>query len=94
MTFAQRQNRLTTHFSERIPIVKRRISVHTRSFYLPKHRISSTRANWLGCLEWRLLYSGMWCLGVWQLLMNVFGRPIPGAVILKITATGTPNTPK
>jgi len=27
MTFAQRQNRLTTHFSERIPVVKRRISV-------------------------------------------------------------------
>ena len=27
MTFAQRRNRLTTHFSERIPVVKRRISV-------------------------------------------------------------------
>jgi len=27
MTFAQRQNRLTTHFSERIPVVKRRTSV-------------------------------------------------------------------
>jgi len=27
MTFAQRQNRLTTHFSERIPVVKRRISI-------------------------------------------------------------------
>jgi len=26
MTFAQRRNRLTTHFSERIPVVKRRIS--------------------------------------------------------------------
>jgi hypothetical protein len=30
MTFAQRQNRLTTHFSERIPVVKRRISVQMR----------------------------------------------------------------
>ena len=30
MTFAQRRNRLTTHFSERIPVVKRRISVFTR----------------------------------------------------------------
>jgi hypothetical protein len=27
MTFAQRRNRLTTHFSERITVVKRRISV-------------------------------------------------------------------
>jgi len=27
MTFAQRRNRLTTHFSERIPVVKRHISV-------------------------------------------------------------------
>jgi len=27
MTFAQRRNRLTTHFSERIPVVKRRINV-------------------------------------------------------------------
>jgi len=25
--FAQRRNRLTTHYSERIPVVKRRISV-------------------------------------------------------------------
>jgi len=31
--FAQRRNRLTTHFSERIPVVKRRvsISVYTRT---------------------------------------------------------------
>jgi len=28
MTFAQRRNRLTTHFSERIPVVKRRMIVH------------------------------------------------------------------
>jgi len=28
MTFAQRQNRRTTHFSERIPVVKRRMSVY------------------------------------------------------------------
>ena len=27
MTFAQRRNRLTTHFSERIPVVKRRLTV-------------------------------------------------------------------
>ena len=29
MTFAQRRNPLTTHFSERIPVVKRRVSVLT-----------------------------------------------------------------
>jgi len=28
MTFAQRRNRLTTHFLERIPVVKRRIHVY------------------------------------------------------------------
>ena len=28
MTFAQQQNRLTTHFSERIPVVKRHMTVH------------------------------------------------------------------
>jgi len=27
MTFAQRRNRLTTHFSERISVVKRRVTV-------------------------------------------------------------------
>jgi len=30
MTFAQRRNRLTTNFSERIPVVKRRIPVFQR----------------------------------------------------------------
>jgi len=27
MTFVQRRNRLTTHFSDRIPVVKRRLTV-------------------------------------------------------------------
>jgi len=30
MMFAQRQNRLTTHFSERVPVVKRHICVFLR----------------------------------------------------------------
>ena len=30
MTFAQRRNRLTTHFSERIPFVKRRMTIWSR----------------------------------------------------------------
>ena len=29
MTFAQRRKRLTTHFSKRIPVVRRRMSVFT-----------------------------------------------------------------
>ena len=28
LTFAQRRNRLTTHFPERIPVVKRRMTVY------------------------------------------------------------------
>jgi len=30
MTFAQRRNRLTTHFSERIPVVKRRMTEYRK----------------------------------------------------------------
>jgi len=41
MTFAQRQNRLTTQFSERIPVVKRRISV------LDEAETGLRRPNWL-----------------------------------------------
>ena len=36
MTFAQQRNRLTTHFSEGIPVVKRRISVLV--LYLSSHK--------------------------------------------------------
>jgi len=37
-----------------------------------------------------------WHVTPWGLAASyeLFGRPIPGAVILKITATGTKNTPK
>jgi len=31
MTFAQRRSRLTAHFSERIPVVKRRMAVLNRN---------------------------------------------------------------
>jgi len=34
MTFAQRRNRLTTHFSERIPVAKRRITVVSYTIYV------------------------------------------------------------
>ena len=36
MTFAQRRIRLTTHFSEGIPVVKRRLSV----FDIPRHSLN------------------------------------------------------
>ena len=34
MMFAQRRNRLTTRFPERIPVVKRRISVLQRALFI------------------------------------------------------------
>ena len=34
MTFVQRRNHLTTHFSEHIPVVKRRISVYDPVQYM------------------------------------------------------------
>jgi hypothetical protein len=50
MTFAQRRNRLTTYFSERIPVVERRISVSllyfwTGSFRQP-HKSGARAALW------------------------------------------------
>jgi len=45
MTFAQRRNRLTTHFSESISVVKRRISVFASG--LPTRVASDRRV--VGC---------------------------------------------
>jgi hypothetical protein len=45
-TFAQQRNRLTTHFSELIPVVKRRISVAPRS-----HK---TRSLWNSTVHYRV----------------------------------------
>jgi len=48
MTFAQRRNRLTTHFSEHIPVVKRRSSVlYILSIW--KHKGMSVKKN---CLKY------------------------------------------
>ena len=49
MTFPQRGNRLTTHFSERIPVVKRRISVVT-GLMKPYTPASSEMSNILDVL--------------------------------------------
>ena len=63
MTFAQRRNRLSTHFSERIPVVKRRISV-TYTYLENSHEMSvmfatkTSRVNTVWgcscCLLWEL----------------------------------------
>jgi hypothetical protein len=49
MTFAQRRNRLTTHFSELIPVVKRRISVyvHSNVYSIFKHHMYLLRTSFL-----------------------------------------------
>ena len=56
MTFEQRRNRLTTHFAERVPVVKRRISVPTSRSHLedvfifsPNHCIHY--GSGLNCLD-------------------------------------------
>jgi len=45
MTFAQRRNRPTTHFSERVRVVKRRISINVLSTYISTGR-GETGSNW------------------------------------------------
>ena len=47
MTFAQRRNRLTTHFSERIPVVKRRMTI-----VISNHYMSHNRKTIRGFLQW------------------------------------------
>jgi hypothetical protein len=55
MTFAQRRNRLTTHFSEHLPIFKRHISVRTYLLtYLltnSKEQIPSWESNWFSASQ-------------------------------------------
>ena len=38
MTFTQRRNRLTTHFSERFPVVKRRMTVNIKMQFVPRRK--------------------------------------------------------
>jgi hypothetical protein len=45
MTFAQRRNPLTTHFSERVSVVKRRISVAAESSYGTRGRIAASQSG-------------------------------------------------
>ena len=47
MAFAQRRNRLTTHFSERIPVVKRRMTI-SKTGREPKH----AQRNAKFCVHW------------------------------------------
>jgi len=49
MRFAQQRNRLTTHFSERIPVAKRRMTVcfisNTRTLHVFNRTMSSLQPN-------------------------------------------------
>ena len=45
VTFAQRRNRLMTHFTERTPVVKRRISV----FSIPPKDNKTATSQWVDC---------------------------------------------
>ena len=45
MTFAQRRNRLTTHFKESISVVKRRISVYVRRYDVASSRNHCCHGN-------------------------------------------------
>jgi len=53
MTFGQRRNRLTTNFSERIPVVKRHMTVTGRWPSTLRHKHHSAK-----------LYSGAWKLSL------------------------------
>ena len=46
MTFAQRRNRLQTHFSERIPVVKRAMSAFTFIFFIEIFFEKSDHGHW------------------------------------------------
>ena len=65
MTFAQRRNRLTTHFSERITVVKRRMTVHQNLKALPLFtwyfQTSFVQGCWwLGSNRWALKGKVVW----------------------------------
>jgi len=45
MTFAQQRNRQTTHFSERIPVVKRRMSVLSDKKFRPQTTLTLRRTR-------------------------------------------------
>ena len=51
-TFSQRRDRLTTHFSERIPVVKRHVSVHRAESQCAKGGHSFFRIRGSGCESW------------------------------------------
>ena len=81
MTFAQVRNCLTTHFSERIPVVKRRISLlciiwgNVRPLNLP--RVLGSVLNWTHCTCWPhegILFPD---LGIrWRWVVNITLRPL------------------
>jgi len=51
MTFARRRNRLTTHFSESIAVVKRRMTVYYETDTERKRKYSLRRVETFACKE-------------------------------------------
>jgi len=61
LTFAQRLSRLTTHFSERIPVVKRRVTVYLKLKWLGFCFVCS----FIVCSSWVLAWGQNFCVSVW-----------------------------
>jgi len=51
MTFAQRRNRRTTHFSERLSVIKRRIFVFVASFFNTEDAVHDMLLKWFYSLN-------------------------------------------
>jgi len=65
MTFAQRRNRLTTHFSERIPFVKRRVAVFTSWIALQKKWWIFVSARWNAANSGRPIWNIIIASSIW-----------------------------
>jgi len=67
MTFAQRRNRLTTHFSKQIPVVKRRMPVvvtRLDTFFFPFR------------LKYQNKYAGLYNVIYSRKFHRPYGRPL------------------
>ena len=69
MTYEQRRNRLTTRFSERVPVVKRRITINYIVFY---HTLGKFQIKLLSFLNWNLRKSDVPSFRFASLLLKSF----------------------
>jgi hypothetical protein len=67
MTFAQRRNRLTTHFSERIPVIKRAY-VYLYAQYLIQQTVHITINNYIYIYIY--IYAYIY-IGIYGYLLNL-----------------------